>query len=305
MKAIEDRLKELATTDSLRAVVSLGKTKASLEANKKLLKIANQEELSALKIKIEDQIEKEQETITNIEDKLKKYSKDADAKDSESTSKEKDSESTSKEKDSETNTGNSKQSKIKKDKTDSKDDSTGNGSSKEDSIKDDSTEDGSSKEFSKGQLKALKQIERYKKAIQDLIDNAKEDKVNVKDNAKRAQDAEEKLINVKKSGNEEEIKKAQDELTDARDGLDAAQRRKQEAENTIDNNRKEINKLIKDNDLDPKLKESFNELYNSYLLIINEGLDNSVNNTSENSNSKIELSNDIAAKFREAMKRLK
>lgn len=83
MDDINDRLNDLAVNDSLKAVVRLGKHKASLEANTKLLKIAQSEENDALKLKLEDQIESDKEAITNAEDQLKTYAKDADASKSE------------------------------------------------------------------------------------------------------------------------------------------------------------------------------------------------------------------------------
>ena len=77
MDDINDRLNDLAVNDSLKAVVRLGKHKASLEANTKLLKIAQSEENDALKLKLEDQIESDKEAITNAEDQLKTYAKKA------------------------------------------------------------------------------------------------------------------------------------------------------------------------------------------------------------------------------------
>lgn len=78
MEDINDRLNDLAVNDSLKAVVRLGKHKASLEANTKLLKIAQGEENDALKLKLEDQIESDKEAITNAENELKTYAKKAE-----------------------------------------------------------------------------------------------------------------------------------------------------------------------------------------------------------------------------------
>ena len=75
--AVEDRINQLTTSDALRAVAKLGKSKANLQANTNLLKIAQGEENSALKLKLEDAIEKDKENITNSENQLKKYAKEA------------------------------------------------------------------------------------------------------------------------------------------------------------------------------------------------------------------------------------
>lgn len=71
--AVEDRISQLTTSDALKALARLGKSKANLQANTKLLKIAQQEENDALKLKVEDAIEKDKDNITNAEDSLKKY----------------------------------------------------------------------------------------------------------------------------------------------------------------------------------------------------------------------------------------
>lgn len=80
LNSVNDRLKELATTEPLKKFVSANKARANLEAANKLLKIAQGEEADALKIKVD----KLEDTITTGESKLKNYTK---KQDSESSSK--------------------------------------------------------------------------------------------------------------------------------------------------------------------------------------------------------------------------
>ena len=280
MKAIEDRLKELATTDSLRAVVSLGKTKASLEANKKLLKIANQEELDALKIKLEDQIEKDQESITNIEDKLKKYSKDSAAdKDGESTSKKDNPES---------------KDNSKGDNTISK--KSGESNTNKDSEKDSSVKNNAdSKNFSKPKKQAIETIKRRKAANDELMKHAKEREVELADKVKVEAEAEQEFLKIKDSGDKDKVAAAEEKLRNARQESTIAKDNKKNAENSIRDNQQLINKLAKKYDI--KISESYE--------IIDEGGSDIVNETENQSSVNKHLTNDIAARFRAAMRGMK
>lgn len=117
MNDINDRLNDLAVNASLKAVVSLGKHKASLEANTKLLKIAQGEENDALKLDIEGRIEADKEAITTAEDQLKTYAKKAkeepEAKKSEETDAGTPAANTSSEEDGNTEDDNSKVDGLK------------------------------------------------------------------------------------------------------------------------------------------------------------------------------------------------
>lgn len=270
LKSIEDRLSQLATTDSLRAIVKLGKTKASLEANKRLLKIANAEELDALKLKIEGQIEKDEETIINTEDKLKTYAKkEEEKKDDTQPSKE--------EKKSDDKKEEPKKAKKEEPKKEDTKDEPKKEDTKEDDVdkKEDDSEDekGDGKNLSKSAKKAKETIKQLEDSNKKLESDGPENQAEIEDNTKRASEAEAKLKKVKEDGSEEEIKKAEDELRDANDGVAAAQKRKTDAEVTIKANKDKIEKLRKD--------------YN-----IHESV-------------QIDYNNDIASRFREAMRNMK
>ena len=306
MKAIEDRLKLLATTDSLRAVVSLGKTKASLEANKKLLKIANQEELDALKIKLEDQIEKDQESITNIEDKLKKYSKDSAAdKDGESTSEKDNPESKDNSKGDNTISKKSGESTSKKDNPESKDNSkgdntiskkSGESNTNKDSEKDSSVKNNAdSKNFSKPKKQAIETIKRRKAANDELMKHAKEREVELADKVKVEAEAEQEFLKIKDSGDKDKVAAAEEKLRNARQESTIAKDNKKNAENSIRDNQQLINKLAKKYDI--KISESYE--------IIDEGGSDIVNETENQSSVNKHLTNDIAARFRAAMRGMK
>jgi len=88
LDATGDRMDALATTDSLKQVVALAKTKSRIEANKQLIKFASEKEAEALKIQIKNDEQKFDELKSKVETKDTKT--DTETKDTKTNTETKD-----------------------------------------------------------------------------------------------------------------------------------------------------------------------------------------------------------------------
>jgi hypothetical protein len=192
MNDINDRLNDLAVNDALRAVVRLGKHKASLEANTKLLKIAQGEENDALKLKLEDEIEKDKEAITNAEDQLKTYSK-------------KPKEEKPEEKKPEVKEEPKKEEPEAKKEHKPKEDTT----TKEEPKKEDDKEN-----LSRNQAAKKEKAEQLEKQIPELEKELKDKEDAHQITIENDKEAEKNLIELKKEGDEAKIKAAEEKYTE-------------------------------------------------------------------------------------------
>jgi hypothetical protein len=200
MDDINNRLNDLAVNNSLKAIVSLGKHKASLEANTKLLKIAQGEENDALRLEIQDKIESDKEAITTAEDQLKTYAKKAKEEPEAKTE-------TKPEAKTETKPEAKKEHKPKKEESESKKEEP---TSEEPASKKEEEKEG----LTKSQASKKEQAEHLEKQIPELEQELKDKEEAHQITIDNDKEAEANLIAAKKDGDESKIKDAEEKYTE-------------------------------------------------------------------------------------------